>query len=132
MTSSVAYSLPATSEPVLVVDDQSLMADLVGRIVRTLGYSEVDEARDGLTALLMMSRKTYALVVCDLQMKPVSGLQLLKTVRADAQLKKTKFLIMTANKNGKDVVEAKAAGVDSFILKPFSPNALADKIKEIL
>jgi two-component system chemotaxis response regulator CheY len=83
-----------------------------------------------MTALLMMARRNYALVICDLVMEPVSDVNLLKTVRADEVLRKTKFLIMTAHGSSEDVVQARAAGVDSYIVKSFAPEALKAKIKK--
>jgi two-component system, chemotaxis family, chemotaxis protein CheY len=121
-----------TKAPILVIDDQPLMVDLITRIIRHLGFENVDHSKDGMTALLMMARKKYRLVISDWQMEPLDGLTLLRTVRADRLLARTKFLIMTARMNSDDVVEAKSAGVDNFILKPFTPEALQAKIAEIL
>jgi two-component system chemotaxis response regulator CheY len=109
------------SLPILVVDDQPLMVELISRIMLHIGYENVDLANDGMTALLMMARKKYALVMSDWQMEPVSGLAILRTMRADRTLRGTKVLI-----------EVKAAGTDHHILKPFTPEALLAKISEIL
>lgn len=116
------------SAPVLVIDDHFLMEDLTTRTMRQIGLENIDQAKDGMTALLMMARRNYALVICDLVMEPVSDVNHLKTVRADEVLRKTKFLIMTAHGSSEDVVQARAAGVDSFIVKSFTPEALKAKI----
>ena len=120
------------SVPILMVDDQPLMVELISRIMLHIGYENVDHANDGMTALLMMARKKYALVMSDWQMEPVSGLAILRTMRADRTLRGTKVLIMTARMRDKDLVEVKAAGTDHYILKPFTPEALLAKISEML
>ena len=130
---SAAAAAPLNAEtPILVIDDQPLMVDLIRRIILHLGYENVDHAKDGLTALLMMARKPYRLVISDWRMEPVSGIDLLKVIRADRKLKATRFLIMTASMSTEAVVEARSAGVDNFILKPFTPEALHAKIVELI
>jgi two-component system chemotaxis response regulator CheY len=132
MSASSSQPSVETSLPILVIDDQPLMVDLITRIILHLGYENVDHAKDGMTALLMMARKKYALVISDWQMGPVNGLAILRTIRADRMLQRTKFLIMTARMREQDLEEAKAAGGDHYILKPFTPEALQAKIAEML
>lgn len=132
MQAQAVQSVMDLSAPILVIDDHEMMVELITRIVRHLGYENVDHAGDGLTALLMMTRRDYRLVISDWQMQPVSGLDLLRAIRTDRRLGKTKFLMMTARMNAEDALAAKEAGVDNFILKPFTPEALQAKIAEIL
>jgi two-component system chemotaxis response regulator CheY len=117
---------------ILVIDDNSEMADLISRIVRHIGFEHVDYAADPLKAILMMGRFPYDLIISDWRMDPITGLDLLRFVRTDRALRGTRFLIMTARRDHKDVMAARDAGVDNFILKPFTPEALEAKISAVL
>jgi two-component system chemotaxis response regulator CheY len=119
--------LSATT-PILVVDDEPMMVDIMTSILHRLGYMDTDHAPDGVTAFTMMWNKAYGLIISDLNMEPMSGLELLRAVRADRVLKEMPFLMTTASMNTKNVFDAKVAGVDGYLLKPFSPNVLAEKL----
>ena len=119
------------TEAILVVDDQALMRDLVATICNRLGYNEVYVADTGEKGLKFLRDNKIWLVLCDWHMGPMSGLELLLAIRSDDVLRDTKFIMMTTQSNVSAVVAAKRAGVDGYILKPFSPQALADTIAGI-
>jgi two-component system chemotaxis response regulator CheY len=121
-----------TTKPVLVVDDQQMMLDMIVAILRRIGFETVDHTQDGRTALEMMDRTAYGLVISDLNMEPMNGLELLRSVRADARLKDTPFIMTTASMATENAIAAKRAGVDNYVLKPFSPAVLREKIEAVL
>jgi two-component system chemotaxis response regulator CheY len=110
--------------PVLVVDDQETMVDLTRRILGRLGFTHVDQTCDGYQALAMLRQSTYRLVISDLHMEIMGGIQVLRAIRADEQLKRTRFLVMTGSLGVPDVVAAKHAGTDAYLLKPFTSEQL--------
>ena len=95
---------------VLIVDDYKTMLRIVGNLLKQLGFSNIDEATDGATALEKLRQKPYGLVISDWNMEPMTGLQLLKEVRADAKLKALPFIMITAESKTENVVAAKEAG----------------------
>ncbi len=117
--------------PVLVVDDQLMMVELTKRILSRLGFEDIHHEPDGEKALAQLRAKTYQLVICDMHMQPVTGLQLLRSVRHDDRLKKTRFLLMTGSVEPSIVVAAKQAGADAYILKPFTPEQLKEKLAKV-
>jgi two-component system, chemotaxis family, chemotaxis protein CheY len=117
--------------PVLVIDDEQVMIDLTRRVLGSIGFEQVDHALDGENALSLLRQRKYQLVISDLRMKPVSGLQILRTVRQDPDLRKTPFLLMTASLESDAVKAAKLAGADAYLLKPFTPRQLRAKLNEI-
>jgi two-component system chemotaxis response regulator CheY len=121
-----------TTQPVLVVDDQQMMIDMIVAIVRKIGFESVDHTLDGRTALEMMERTAYGLVISDLNMEPMNGLQLLRSVRANPRLKATPFIMTTGSMATENAIAAKHAGVDNYVLKPFSPAVLREKIEAVL
>ncbi|WP_407523100.1 response regulator [Methylobacterium oryzisoli] len=119
---------PFAGKRLLVADDQIIVRQIVSAIGEKLGFGTIDTAQDGDEALLMMRKQAYDVVIADWNMQPMTGFELLRIVRADKDLAATKFLIMTARTDKDAVVAAKSAGVDGYMLKPFSPQALRDKI----
>jgi two-component system chemotaxis response regulator CheY len=117
---------------VLVVDDQQIMVDLTRRLLTRLGFENVDHTLDGQQALAMLRNGKYKLVISDLHMGAMGGIQLLRAIRADDQLKKLPFLLMTGNVGVPNVVLAKHAGTDAYLLKPFTSDQLRAKLVEIL
>ncbi|HEV2559592.1 MAG TPA: response regulator [Microvirga sp.] len=122
----------STSPPVLIIDDQGSLVKLLTGLFRQIGYADVDHARDGISGAIAMARRRYALVLCDWTMEPVDGLTLIRAVRADEHLKDTPFLMMTARHRAEDIAEAKAAGVDGLISKPFTLEDLKMKVASLL
>jgi two-component system chemotaxis response regulator CheY len=114
--------------PILVVDDFKTMIHIIRTLLKEIGFTEIDEATDGAEALTKMRNRPYGLVIVDWNMEPVSGFDLLKQVRGDRSLAATPFIMITAESKTENVVAAKRAGVDSYIVKPFSAHTLRSKI----
>ena len=118
--------------PVLVVDDYKTMIRIISNLLRQLGFSNIDEASDGGRALQLMRTRPYGLVISDWNMEPMTGLDLLKEVRNDVKLKDTPFIMVTAESKVENVVTAKSAGVNNYIVKPFNAETLKQKISSVL
>ena len=119
------------SMPILVVDDYSTMIRIIRNLLRQLGFEDVDDASDGSTALVKMRGKRYALVISDWNMEPMTGYELLKQVRADQNLAGTPFIMVTAESKTENVIAAKQAGVNNYIVKPFNAETLRSKIEMV-
>ena len=118
---------------VLIVDDYKTMLRIIRNLLKQLGFNNVDEATDGGAALQMLRRsEDYGLVISDWNMEPMTGLQLLKEVRADAKLKSTPFIMVTAESKTENVVAAKQAGVNNYIVKPFNAETLKSKMTSVI
>lgn len=116
---------------ILVVDDEDMVRSLITSVLRSLGYSRIEQASDGDGALALLRQKPIDLVISDLRMEPMSGVQLLRTVRADPALRSVKFIIMTASLTSEGAIAAKRAGVDTYLIKPFTPRTLGARIQEV-
>ncbi len=121
-----------TSMAVLVVDDYSTMRRIIKNLLNQIGVQNVDEADNGASAYDKMRAKKFGLVISDWNMEPMSGLELLKLVRADAGLKDTPFIMVTAESKTENVIAAKQAGVSNYIVKPFNAETLKTKISSVL
>lgn len=117
---------------VLVVDDYSVMRRIVRNLLTQIGFTNIDEAGDGASALDKMHKSAVDLVVSDWNMAPMSGLEFLKQLRADTHLKDTPFIMVTAESNRENVVAARDAGANSYIVKPFKAETLLQKIEAVL
>lgn len=120
------------SMQVLVVDDYKTMIRIIRNLLKQLGFENVDEAEDGSTALAKMRSKQYGLVISDWNMEPMTGFELLKEVRADDRLRETPFIMVTAESKTENVVAAKRAGVNNYIVKPFNAATLKGKMASVL
>ncbi len=116
---------------VLIVDDYKTMLRIIRNLLRQLGIENVDEATDGGTALAKLHESDYGLVISDLNMQPMTGLQLLKEVRADQKLKQIPFIMVTAESKTENVGAAKETGVTNYIVKPFNSATLKQKLAAI-
>jgi two-component system chemotaxis response regulator CheY len=125
----MAASLTA---PILIVDDSLTMGSIVQRLLVSLGYENVDRVTDVPAAFTQLRAKKYALLLSDWNMEPISGHTFLRELRADPALKTTPFIMMTAEAKSENVVAAKKAGVDGYIVKPFTAAALKAKIDGVL
>jgi two-component system chemotaxis response regulator CheY len=114
--------------PILIVDDYKTMLRIIRNLLKQLGFDNVDEAMDGSTALQRLRDKSYGLVISDWNMEPMTGLQLLREVRADGKLKHIPFVMVTAESKTENVVAAKEAGVTNYIVKPFNAETLKMKL----
>ena len=117
--------------PVLVVDDYRTMIRIIRNLLKQLGFANVDEASDGTAALDMMREKEYGLIISDWNMEPMTGYELLREVRADDRLSRTPFIMVTAESKTDNVIAAKKAGVNNYIVKPFNAATLKSKIDAI-
>lgn len=117
---------------ILVVDDFSTMRRIIKNILREIGYNNVDEADDGSTALEKLKGGNFDFVVTDWNMPNMPGIDLLKAIRADEKLKATPVLMVTAEAAKENVVTAVQAGVNNYIVKPFTAAALKERIDLIL
>jgi len=117
--------------PVLVVDDYSTMVRIIRNLLRQLGFEDVDDAADGGSALEKMGAKRYGLVISDWNMEPMTGYDLLRRVRADPQIETTPFIMVTAESKTENVIAAKKAGVNNYIVKPFNAQTLKAKIEAV-
>lgn len=118
--------------PVLVVDDYKTMIRIIRNLLKQLGFQNVDEAEDGAAALSKLRMKQYGLVISDWNMEPMTGYELLKEVRADEKLKSTPFIMVTAESKTENVVAAKKAGVNNYIVKPFNAATLKGKMQSVI
>ncbi len=119
------------SMPVLVVDDYSTMVRIIRNLLRQLGFADVDDAPDGAAALAKMRSKRYGLVISDWNMEPMTGFDLLRQVRDDPQLEETPFIMVTAESRTENVIAARKAGVNNYIVKPFNAQTLKSKIEAV-
>ena len=117
---------------VLIVDDYKTMLRIIRNLLKQLGFNNVDEATDGSMALQMLRVGNYGLIISDWNMEPMTGLQLLREVRADAKLKAIPFIMVTAESKSENVIAAKEAGVSNYIVKPFNAETLKTKMSSVL
>jgi two-component system, chemotaxis family, chemotaxis protein CheY len=116
---------------VLVVDDASTMIRIISSLLRQIGFRDIDEVQGGATALAKMRIKRYGLVISDWNMEPMTGIELLRQVRADPDLGEIPFIMVTAETRTKNVITAKDAGVNNYIVKPFTAQVLKAKIEAV-
>jgi len=119
------------SMPVLVVDDYSTMVRIIRNLLRQLGFADVDDAPDGTAALAKMHAKRYGLVISDWNMEPMTGFDMLRQVRDDPELGETPFIMVTAESRTENVIAARKAGVNNYIVKPFNAQTLKSKIEAV-
>ena len=117
---------------VLIVDDYRTMLRIIRNLLKQLEFNNVDEAVDGQEALAKLRAGNVGLVISDWNMAPMTGLDLLKEVRADQRLKNMPFIMITAESKTENVVAAKQAGVSNYIVKPFNAETLREKIEKVL
>ena len=121
-----------TSIKVLVVDDFATMRRILKNILKQLGFKNLVEADDGTTAWDVLEEQSIDLIISDWNMPKMSGIDLLKKVRANDTYKKTPFLMVTAEAQKQNVIEAVQAGVSNYVVKPFTAEAIFEKLDKIL
>jgi two-component system chemotaxis response regulator CheY len=119
------------SMPVLVVDDYSTMVRIIRNLLKQVGFVHIDDANDGTSALAKMRANKYGLVISDWNMEPMTGYDLLQQVRGDKKLAETPFIMITAESKTENVIAAKKAGVNNYIVKPFNAETLRSKIEAV-
>jgi two-component system chemotaxis response regulator CheY len=115
----------------LVVDDFSTMRRIVRNLLKELGYTNTEEAEDGNVALNMLRNDKFDFVVSDWNMPNMTGIELLKSIRADAALKSLPVLMITAEARKENIIEAAQAGANGYIVKPFTAATLDEKLNKI-
>jgi len=116
---------------VLVVDDFATMRRILRNILKQLGFTNISEADDGKTALKELQKEKFDLVLCDWNMPEMSGLELLTAIRSDDQLKDLAFVMVTAEAQKENIVTAVKAGVNNYIVKPFTAETVSEKLNKV-
>jgi len=119
------------SMPILVVDDYKTTIRIVHGLLRQLGFGNLDEAANGAEALSKLRSRRFGLVISDWNMEPMTGYELLVAMRADGALRAVPFIMITAETKTENVVLAKQAGANNFIVKPFNAPALKQKLTAV-
>ncbi len=120
-----------TSLKVLVVDDMSTMRRIIKNVLKQIGFSDMVEAENGQDALNKLKAGDIGFIVSDWNMPVMQGIDLLRAVRADAELKHLPFLMVTAEAQKENIIEAVQAGVSNYVVKPFTAEALQEKLEKI-
>lgn len=116
---------------ILVVDDMSTMRRIVKNILKQLGFNNLEEAENGQEALTKLKADTYGFVVTDWNMPVMMGIDMLRAIRADEKLKKIPVLMVTAEAQKENLMEAVQAGVSNYVVKPFTAETMQEKINKI-
>ncbi len=117
---------------VLIVDDYKTMLRIIRNLLKQLSFNNIDEAIDGTSALQRLQHKDYGLIISDWNMEPMTGLQLLREVRANDKYRHIPFIMITAESKTENVIAAKEAGVSNYIVKPFNAETLKSKMATVL
>lgn len=115
----------------LVVDDFATMRRIIRNLLKELGFSNVDEAEDGINALVKLRSERFDFVVSDWNMPNMTGIDLLRNIRADEQLKTLPVLMVTAEAKKENIIAAAQAGASGYVVKPFTAATLDEKLKKI-
>lgn len=116
---------------ILVVDDFSTMRRIVRNLLKELGYTNIDEAEDGVVALQKLKGSNFQFVVTDWNMPNMTGIELLRAIRADVALKHLPVLMITAEAKKENIIEAAQSGASGYIVKPFTAGTLEEKLNKI-
>lgn len=116
---------------ILIVDDFATMRRILKGALKQLGFKNIVEAEDGSEAITLLKKEKVDLILSDWNMPKMNGLEFLKAVRADVSLKETPFIMVTAEGQKDNVVDAIKSGVTNYIIKPFTPEALGEKLKKV-
>ncbi len=124
--------MPSSQLNVLVVDDFQSMRRIIKNLLEQIGFTQIFEAEDGKSALAELSKREFGLIISDWNMAPMTGLELLRNIRGQDKLKSLPFIMITAESKTDNVVAAKEAGVDNYIVKPFNAATLKSKIEAVI
>ena len=116
---------------VLIVDDFATMRRILKNIMKQIGFSDITEADNGKNALKVLKSQAIDLVLCDWNMPEMPGIEVLNTVRADDELKATPFIMVTAEAQKENILEAVKSGVSSYIVKPFTADTVEEKLQKV-
>ncbi len=117
---------------ILVVDDYATMRRIIKNLLKQLGFDNTYEAADGTEALRKVQEKPFDLIISDWHMEPMTGLELLKRVRADEKTRNLPLILVTAESKPENVLAAKQAGVSNYIVKPFNADTLKTKMSSVI
>lgn len=117
---------------ILVVDDFATMRKIIKNILTQLGFKNIFEADDGTSALEVLKKEKIDIIISDWNMPKMNGLELLKKVKGDPNLKDIIFIMVTAEAQKDNVIEAIKHGVNQYIVKPFTPETLKEKLEKVL
>ena len=117
---------------ILIVDDYDTMRRVLNSLLRQLNFTNVEEASDGAEALEKLNKNKFDLIISDWNMEPMTGIQLLREIRADDNLSDIPFIMITAETKSENVIAAKEAGVSNYIIKPFNAETLKTKLVGVL
>jgi len=117
---------------ILIVDDFATMRKILKNLLFQMGFKNVIEADDGTTALEVLAKEKVDLIISDWNMPKMTGIELLKAVRNDENLKSVKFIMVTAESQKGNVIEAIKLGVNQYVVKPFTPEVLREKLSKVL
>ncbi len=117
---------------VLVVDDYATMRRIIKNLLKQLGFNNIQEAADGKEAFALAGKTKFGLIISDWNMEPMTGLELLKQIRATEATKATPFIMITAESKTENVIAAKQAGVNNYIVKPFNAETLKQKMSSVI
>ncbi len=117
---------------ILVVDDYQTMLRILCKLLKQIGFQNVETASDGRDALSKLQSATFEFIISDWNMKPMTGIELLKEVRANEKLKHIPFIMTTAESMSENVIAAQQAGVSNYIVKPFNAETLKGKMESVL
>lgn len=123
--------MPDKNMKFLVVDDFSTMRRIVRNLLKELGFTNVDEAEDGVVALQKLKGGNFEFVVSDWNMPNMTGIELLRAIRADATLKHLPVMMVTAEAKKENIIEAAQAGANGYVVKPFTAATLEEKLNKI-
>ncbi len=116
---------------VLVIDDSTTVCSVVEKILRSCGFEKIEVMQDGKAALSRMIESPFHIIICDWEMEPMSGVDILKEVRSNPITKSVSFILMSAKKEPHWIMAAKKAGADSMLTKPFDAHTLKSKIAQL-
>jgi two-component system chemotaxis response regulator CheY len=116
---------------ILVVDDFSTMRRIIRNLLKELGFTNVEEAEDGVTGLHKLRSSTFQFVVSDWNMPNMTGIEMLRAIRADAALKHLPVLMVTAEAKKENIIEAAQAGASGYVVKPFTAATLEEKLNKV-
>lgn len=121
-----------TRESLLIVDDLELMRSLMIVLCEHLGFRQIDVASTGFEALQLLKTQRYSLVISDLNMKPMDGIDLLRIIRGDPETAHVKFIMITVSTEFRAAMDAKQSGADMYLLKPFTPKKLMETVDQVM
>ena len=124
--------MPGSTMKILIAEDFASMRRIIKSVLRQAGYQQIIEAEDGVAALRKLKSDDIGLVIADWNMPNMTGLDLLKTMRNDDTLKDIPFLMVTAEAKKDNIIEAIQSGASNYLVKPFTPDMLREKIDQIL